>query len=268
MERITENLVRCPSCKGGYCSVNRDEKDFFTCKVCGERYPIRDGFADLVPELHLRKTVAQFFMESPAIVNIYESRLWRKSIAAAMILGISFNKEAKLISGAANIADADSVLDLACGPGIYTRAFARTMGKGRVVGLDLSAPMLRWGASRAKKQGLDNVVYVRASALDLPFEEESFEAVNCCGALHLFPDPDKALEEISRVLAPGGCFTVAAVRRGHGLLGAVREKYTRSMGFRGFTSDELSQTLERKGFSGIHCHHDARRWIIMSAVKQ
>ncbi|MBI9076996.1 MAG: methyltransferase domain-containing protein [Desulfatibacillum sp.] len=268
MERITENLIRCPSCKGGYCSVNRDEKDFFTCRVCGERFPVRHGFIDLAPELHLSKSVAQFFMESPAIVSVYESRFWRRSLAAALALGISFDKEARLIGKAANIANADSVLDLACGPGIYTRAFAKIMGNGRVVGLDLSAPMLRWGAKQAKKQGLDNVLYVRASALDLPFEDESFEAVNCCGALHLFPDSNKALDEVSRVLAPGGCFTVAAVRKGEGLLGAVREIYSQTMGVKGFTSQGLGQTLEARGFSGIHCHHDSRRWLIMSAVKQ
>ena len=269
MERIVENLIRCPSCRGGYCSVVRNEKNFISCRVCGERFPIRDGFVDLCPELHLTRSVAQFFMESPAIVSVYESRFWRRSLAAALALGISFNKEAKLISQAANIANADSVLDLACGPGIYTRAFARNMGKGgRAVGLDLSAPMLRWAVRQAKKQGLDNVVYLRASALELPFENESFEAVNCCGALHLFPDADKALKEVSRVLATGGCFTVAAVRKGQGLLGAIRESQSRIMGVSGFSPQGLGKTLEQNGFSGIHCHHNARRWLIMSAVKQ
>ncbi len=268
MERISKNLIRCPECKNGYCSSGRNGKSQISCQVCKATFPIKDGYIDLVPDLSFERSVAQYFMESSPIVSIYESRFWRKSPMAAMALGVSFGKEAAIISNAVGLENADSLLDIACGPGIYTRTFAQGMGNGRAVGLDLSAPMLKWGAQQAKKQGVDNLVYVRASAMDLPFEDESFDAVNCCGALHLFPDTDKALDEVGRVLGPGGRFTVAAFRKGEGILGSLRAIPAKRVGVVAFTPKGLGQTLESRGFSGIHCHLDTGRWLVLSAVKQ
>ena len=90
-----------------------------------------------------------------------------------------------------------SVLDLACGSGIYTRPLARRLGAGRVVGLDISRPMLSYARDRSRAEGLANVDLVRGSALELPFGAATFEVVNCCGALHLLPDVGRALTETS-----------------------------------------------------------------------
>lgn len=268
MERITENLIRCPACKNGFCVSVRFGEPVFTCQVCKAAFPIKSGVIDMVPDLFFKKTVAQRFMESQTIVSVYESRLWRRNFFLGLGTGIQFNREAKIITDAAMIKDADSVLDLACGPGIYTRPFARAIGNGRVVGLDLSMPMLKWGAKKIKQEGLDNVVYIRASAMDLPFEDESFDAVNCCGALHLFPDTDKALSEISRVLAPGGRFTTAVFRAGKGLGTAPIRAYWRKMGVDSYTRKGLTGVLSEKGFSSAICHHAAGLWMIMSAHKK
>src|SRR6266851_7226571 len=98
--------------------------------------PVRQG-------LTRHRSLAQRAMESDAIVRVYESRLWRRSLIATLALGISFEREQELIGRAARLSPGDALLDLACGPGIYTRPFARQVAPGLVVGLDLSPAMLR-----------------------------------------------------------------------------------------------------------------------------
>jgi SAM-dependent methyltransferase len=104
--------------------------------------------------------------------------------------------------------------------------------------------------------------------MDLPFESRHFDLVNCCGALHLFPEVAVVLREIHRVLKPGGRFTAAVFRRGSGALAERRAQIGRSVfGIDAFAPDELSSSLQRAGLSEARCLHAAGRWLIMSAVR-
>lgn len=207
-------------------------------------------------------------MESEPIVRIYESRLWRRSPIAAAAMRISFARECALITAAARLEPTAAVLDLACGPGIYARHFAPALPRGVVVGLDLSLPMLRYAGRRAAADALQNLVLIHANAMALPFESGRFDVVNCCGALHLFPDLARVLGEIARVLAAGGRFTAAAFRRREGRLAqwAARVRQRR-LGIDAFAPHELAAQLASAGLGDVHCHHAAGVWLIMSAVK-
>jgi ubiquinone/menaquinone biosynthesis C-methylase UbiE len=214
----------------------------------------------------VRRSLAQRAMESEAIVAIYEGRLWRQSAMAALALGISFEREQQLIGHAARLSPGDTLLDLACGPGIYARPFARQAAPGLVVGLDLSAPMLRHAHRRARAEKLANLVLVRGDASCLPFASDRFDVVNCCGALHLFPDADQALREVHRVLKPGGRFTAAAFRRGAGRFATLGAELRRHiMGIDSFTPEELRSRLGAAGLGEVACHHARAQWLIMSA---
>ncbi|MEN8182630.1 MAG: class I SAM-dependent methyltransferase [Myxococcota bacterium] len=211
----------------------------------------------------------QAAMEWPPLVRIYESRLWRRNPLFALATGIPFARERALIEAAANLAGHERVLDLACGPGIYARRFAGAVPRGSVVGLDLSMPMLREAASLTRAEGLRNLHLLRGSAMMLPFAAGRFDLVNCCGALHLFPDARGALREIARVLAPGGRFTVAAFRRRPGPLAAwASRRRRRFWGLEEFTAEQLSRWMEEVGLSGPRCLHAAGVWLIMSAVRE
>jgi ubiquinone/menaquinone biosynthesis C-methylase UbiE len=215
-----------------------------------------------------RRSLAQRLMEAAPVVRIYESRLWRRSVVATWKLGISFERERDLILRAATLGEAATLLDLACGSGIYTRPLARRAHAGIVAGLDRSWPMLRYASQRVREEGLDNVVLIHGTALQLPFPADRFDLVNCCGALHLFPDVPRVLSEVHRVLKPGGCFTVAAVYRRDGRIAAVGAAYRRQVfGVDAFSRGELESRLVRAGFDTIHCHHAKRLWLIMSARK-
>ena len=214
------------------------------------------------------RTIAQAAMEFGPIVRIYESRLWRRNPLVTWRLGISFERELELILAAAELAGAEAVLDLACGPGIYARPLARRVPRGAVVGLDLSLPMLRSAVRRAHEAHLRNLHFLRGSALDLPFSSERFDVVNCCGALHLFPDVPRALREIGRVLRPGGRFTVATFHRPEWAVADLLNAWRRAaIGIDAFTSGGLERALRAAGLDDVRRHHVRRDWQIMSARK-
>jgi ubiquinone/menaquinone biosynthesis C-methylase UbiE len=100
-----------------------------------------------------------------------------------------------------DISAGDRVLDIACGPGNYTRSYAAAVGDGLVVGFDPSQGML---SAAARLTPGSNVAYIRGDGCDLPFQAASFDAVSCFGGMHFFERPMHALKEIVRVLEPGG----------------------------------------------------------------
>jgi len=183
-------------------------------------------------------------MEWPPLVRVYESRFWRRSLLFAAFLGISFEREYSLIAAAANLKGDERLLDLGCGPGIYARRFARRLPRGHVTGLDLSAPMLRYASKRAQTDGLTNLQLIRGDAMELPFRSEAFQAVNCCGALHLFPEPEQVLKEIHRILGAGGSLTLAVFRHGASPIGRLRADIRRQLyGLNSFSAKELDSML-------------------------
>ena len=107
------------------------------------------------------------------------------------------------------------VLDVACGPGNFSREFAPAVGdSGLVVGIDASRTMLARGVTDLEAAGVANLALVRGDATQLPFRDGVFDGVCCFAALHLFADPFAALDEMRRVLGPGGRIAImTSVRR-------------------------------------------------------
>lgn len=98
------------------------------------------------------------------------------------------------------------VLDMGCGFGKSTLPFAKRFSDARVVGVDLAAPCLRLAAHTARSQGLTNVRFKQASAVETGLESSSFDLVTSTMFLHELPPKiiEKVFEEAFRVLQPGG----------------------------------------------------------------
>ncbi|HXA55428.1 MAG TPA: class I SAM-dependent methyltransferase, partial [Solirubrobacteraceae bacterium] len=114
---------------------------------------------------------------------------------------------------------------------------------GLAVGADASAAMLAYAARTATAP---NTAYVRCDAATLPFRPESFDAICCFGALHLFAQPLQALDEIVRVLAPGGRVALLAARLDleEGRRLRITRRVLRALtGARPFAREELPQAL-------------------------
>ena len=267
MDRVLDQLLRCPKCREGRCIADGSDAGPCSCPKCGATYPVTQGVIDLIPDLQFERSRAQVLMESPTMAKIYAGRLWRRSYWQGWMIGIQFDPEAAIIMQAARVEATSTVLDLACASGVYTRLLAAAAPQGRVVGLDLSMPMLQEAARNLRADAVDNVAYLRGSAVDLPFEAARFDCVNCCGALHLFPDANHVLGEIARVLEPGGRFTVATFRQRGGARGRADLKTGGSIGVSFFTPEGLESALIGHGLGQVRVHHDAKRWMIVSAEK-
>ncbi|MFX1534531.1 MAG: class I SAM-dependent methyltransferase [Promethearchaeota archaeon] len=97
------------------------------------------------------------------------------------------------------------ILEVGCGAGHTSCYYAKKLGC-HVTGVDISEQMVESAKKRAKSQNLTNVDFRVASALDLPFKDNTFDVViaeSCTGVL---PDRSRALQEYYRVLKVGGIF--------------------------------------------------------------
>lgn len=104
----------------------------------------------------------------------------------------------------ANVAPHPAILDVGCGTGINLLELARVLGPCReLVGVDLSAGMLEVARRKAVAAGVAATFQV-GDAEALPLPDGMFDLVVCNSAYHWFPDRDRAMTEMVRVLRPGG----------------------------------------------------------------
>lgn len=102
----------------------------------------------------------------------------------------------------------ERVLEIGPGTGYFTRMMARSVSPGGAVDIfDIQQKMLDHTMARVEAEGLTDVVTAtQGDARELPFEDNSFDAVTMCTVLGEIPEQDKALAEIARVLKPEGRF--------------------------------------------------------------
>lgn len=110
----------------------------------------------------------------------------------------------RLLEGS-DIKTGDSVLDISCGTGLVTQPIAKTVGmNGSVMGIDLSEGMIEEARQRADECDFKNITFQHMDAEQLEFENNHFDAAICSLGLMYFPNPEKALDEMNRVVKPGG----------------------------------------------------------------
>ncbi|MEO9322956.1 class I SAM-dependent methyltransferase [Nocardioides sp. C4-1] len=109
------------------------------------------------------------------------------------------------------------VLDVPCGGGVALRGLRPGQGVDYVAA-DIAQAMLDRTLDAARDRGVADQVTTRiADVGDLPFDDESVDVVVTFTGLHCFPDPERAVAEMTRVLRPGGFLTGSAVLTDTGL---------------------------------------------------
>jgi ubiquinone/menaquinone biosynthesis C-methylase UbiE/DNA-binding transcriptional ArsR family regulator len=146
------------------------------------------------------------------------------------------------LTALAALASPDAVFgDLGCGTGQVSAALAPFVA--RVVAVDSSAAMLQ--AARRRLQGLTNVDLRRGDIESLPIDDERLDAATMMLVLHHLPEPARALNDVARVLKPGGRIVIVD------MLPHDREHYRQQMGhvWLGFAEDHISRMLDTAGFT-------------------
>jgi len=118
-----------------------------------------------------------------------------------------------------------TALDLCCGTADWTISLAQAVSpKGHVYGLDFSPNMLKIGYKKVLEAGLaERVTLLEGNAMELPFPDETFDAVTIGFALRNVPDVKHVLKEMVRVTKPGG--QVVSLELSHPTLPVFRQVY-------------------------------------------
>ena len=170
---------------------------------------------------------------------------------------------------AAQVRDGARLLDVCCGPGMLSAAAVKRGAK--AVGLDFS------GVVALASKLVPGAEFQSGDATELPFADDSFDAVVCgYGIMHV-PDPEKALQEMLRVLRPGGRVALTvwdneAPISGLGLVYKAVHDYANLNVplphgpdiFQFSTIEKMRNTLSGVGFAKIEATHFAQDWHLKS----
>jgi ubiquinone/menaquinone biosynthesis C-methylase UbiE len=198
--------------------------------------------------------VVQDLMLTDVVPRVYE-RWWRPTLGRLFkgVLGPGMRDEHRIARLLLGLCPGDGVLDVACGTGNFSRDFGTSVGAaGLVVGIDVSQTMLARAVEDTRASGLASIAYVRGDAEELPFEDNSFDAVCCFAAFHLFRDPWRALDRMTAVLTPGGriaIFTTARHRTAP--VRTAEALMARRSGARLFEEREVVRALEERGYEDV-----------------
>ncbi len=112
---------------------------------------------------------------------------------------------------AAQLPSGSHVLEVAPGPGYFAVELAK-LGSYHIVGLDISQTFVRIATDNAKRAGVD-VEFRQGNASSMPFDSGSFDFVYCRAAFKNFSEPVRAINEMHRVLKPGGKAVIVDLRK-------------------------------------------------------
>ncbi len=130
---------------------------------------------------------------------------------SAMTAGLHHRWRARAVDAAA-VAPGDAALDVCCGTGDLTLELARRIGPaGQVIGSDFSERMLELARRKAPGAGAADPTFEWADALELPYEDESFDAVTVGFGVRNLADVGLGIVEMTRVLKPGGRLVILEI---------------------------------------------------------
>jgi len=153
-------------------------------------------------------------MSERSIANTAQHQYWN-TVAGPRWVGLGGFVERRvgavndLLLARSRVAAGESVLEIGCGTGATTVPLAEVVGpKGRVVGVDLSEPMLEGARKRVAETGLSNITLLPTDAQVHPFAPDEFDLITSRFGVMFFADPFAAFSNLLPAAPPGGrlCF--------------------------------------------------------------
>lgn len=145
-----------------------------------------------------------------------------------------------------------TVLELACGSGQLSFRLAKKAKQWEAT--DFSENMI---AEAKKNPRLKGLYFSVQDATNLPYADETFDAVMIANALHIMPEPDKAMGEIRRVLKKGGILFAPTFVHGEGAGYHIRIKLMNLIGFKTYSkwsADEFAEYIKKHEFEVQGCN--------------
>ena len=229
------------------------------CRGCGAAYRHRDGVVDLAAVA--LPGVVERIAESAAVARLFSGVLLPALTRFGAQLG--YGQERAFVERHFRPVPGP-LLDLGCGVGQHVSRLAKTFGAGRVIALDASAAML----ARAREEaGSAQVLFVRGTAVALPFRERSLGGVSCFGARLLLHSPVEAVRRIAAALRPGAPFVCVNASRTTSVLHGVRtHALSRSASAPSHAETSIEDAIRRSGLQLEEVRRD--RMVVMIAARK
>ena len=173
------------------------------------------------------------------------------------------------------------ILDVGSGPGDASVLLAERHPMMSVTGVDFSTTQVRSSNRLRDRRGVTNCCFIKGNAMDLPFEDMSFDFVLSIFSIKYWPDGKRGLREINRVLAPGGCALIAELNKDYteeefefcmrGMKSVlawylsihILERFARRVLLeKGISLDEADALAKSAGFSGVSTEKYEGDWPI------
>lgn len=206
---MLENILICPKT---HSRVTIDAANSIA-KVEGSdsSYPIKDGIVDFLP--NTADKISKAYDSSASSYDNYMTLSglgWKLFGTPFVLLVWGFLDDKVFINGplASIPENFDGVLlDVPVGTGMFTFDTYRKLNKARIIAIDYSLAMLQKAQKRYAENGIHNVTFIRGDVGNLPVQQESIDICLSMAGFHAFPNKDRGLDEIARVLKPKAVFS-------------------------------------------------------------
>ena len=176
------------------------------------------------------------------------------------------------------------ILEVGAGRGYVSVLLGSRNPQSRITGIDYSPMQVIKAEKYRRQKKMSNCSFQQNNAMSLPFNDSSFDTVVSVGSIKHWPDAYRGLQEIHRVLKPGGCLMISETDRGasdEDLRSFVQRfpiplvpEWLNFWGLRNvifgqsFTEEQLSQIVRQAGFIHIECRRVAAcPYVIVKAWK-
>lgn len=176
---------------------------------------------------------------------------------AGLTMVIGRGRDARLVASLAAVQPADRVLDVGCGPGTAVRLTA--MRGARMTGVDPSEPMLRLARFLTRlRRPAGGITWVTAGVEDMPLPDAAFDVCWSLAAVHHWPRLEAGLDEVGRVLRPGGTFIALEKQVAAGATGTASHGWTPDQ------AETFAGMLRSRGYRSVEVtNHDlGRRQVV------
>ena len=143
---------------------------------------------------------------------------------------------------ATHLKEGDSVLEVAPGPGYLSIELAK-FGKYKITGMDISNDLIAIAKKNAKEAGVE-VNFMQGNASSIPFVDDTFNFIVCVLSFKNFKEPVTVLNEMHRVLKPGGTVLIMDLNRNASK--EIMRAFVKRFGLTGMSA-VIAGTLQRQG---------------------
>ncbi|CAK0786209.1 hypothetical protein CVIRNUC_009422 [Coccomyxa viridis] len=285
-----EYTFACPICLTTELKVQKASARFsqgLHCSRCDRSFTANETSVDLTPTsgADMRVYKQKFWggtqlFRSPLVSFVYE-RGWRQGFSWGGFPGEAreFDMAMDYLQGAYG----ETIVDMSCGSGLFSRRFARSGKFNAVIAADFSESML--GQARTYFEADNTIdprkyILLRADVGRLPFPTSSIAGMHAGAAIHCWPNPTAAVAEISRVLKPGGILVASTFLKASAPLGQLFDNDDlfrplnaldptsagSSSNYQWWEEQELRELMATMGLRNFQ-RHRSNRFIMFSVQK-